>query len=93
MLARVVIVAIRTLVGRAVLKISQTQVEQIQGPVKRAEVEQTLQAETLITEASKSTEWSILGAGRLAVNKAPELVKSTGQEGTMDQDRVGVVRA
>jgi hypothetical protein len=91
--ARVIMAAIRTLVEIATLETSQTRMEQIQAPVRRTEVEQTLQAETLTTEAFKSTEVSTWEGGRLAVDKVLELVKTTGQEETMERDQVGVVRA
>ena len=84
--ARELMGVFRTLVDRAMLRTSQTKMEQIQASVKRMEVEQTLQVETLTTEAFKSTEVSTLGAGRLVVDKVVEVVKATGQERTMELD-------
>jgi hypothetical protein len=75
--AREIMGVFRTLVGRAMLGTSQTQMEQIQAP-KRMEVEQTLQVETLTMEAFKSTEVSTLGAGRLVLDKVVEVVKAMG---------------
>jgi hypothetical protein len=91
--AREIMGVFRTLVSRAMLRTSQTQMEQIQAPVKRMEVEQTLQVEALTREAFKSTKVSTLGAGRLVVDKVVEAVKATGQGRTMELDQVGVVRA
>jgi hypothetical protein len=57
------------------------------------EMVRTLRAETPTMEAFKSTEVSTWEVGRLVVDKVLGLVKTMGQERTMELDLVGRVRA